>query len=475
MQTPETVPVLTHDEQAERSLISLLLSHPNLYANLQEQLPDDIFYDAKASLIFKCIKEVDKDGDEIDMVSVTMKAMQAHPEISAYDIAMIADEDKSNDASYLVRVLNSLRQRRRMWMLGKSVASKCEGLDGNIIEIIEEFRKNLESISEVDKKYVFSLEDTVADVMKDVNARRNPEWKPNGTMTGFMELDRVGGFQPADLVIVAAESSSGKTSFAMSATLNAIKRGRKVAFYSMEMTRQQLAARLLSMETGISSSAIRNEPLCGFELDRLAAKQKEIVDTMSGRLFFDDRSTSNLDTILASIRSMKLKYDIDGVVVDYIQILSVNMGGRKSTTEEQIIGEAARRLKNIAKDLGIWVMTLSQLSRDRENPEPNLNRMRGSGQINEAADITLLIYRPEAVKPFDSMRTFPEPFKDKDIRGTAMVTVAKGRNTGTCEFLCGFDANRTLFYPKDIKDIGPHVGVPSMTTNNTKNGVSAPF
>ena len=103
-------------------------------------------------------------------------------------------------------------------------------------------------------------------------------------------------------------------------------------------------------------------------------------------LYYDDRSTSNIDIIISSIRNMKKKFDIDGAVVDYIQILNVNRNNR-NTTDEQLMGDVARRFKNLAKELGIWIMALSQLSRDKDNTVPSLSRLRSSGQIAEAADI----------------------------------------------------------------------------------------
>ena len=138
---------------------------------------------------------------------------------------------------------------------------------------------------------------------------------------------------------------------------------------------------------------------------------------------------------------MKLKYDIAGAVVDYLQILSVNMKG--SNTEQQM-GEAARRLKNLAKELDIWIVALSQLNRDNINPVPTLARLRASGQIAEAADVVMLIYRPELYGKY-----YPDPFQNADTQGTAMIDIAKGRNIGLMKFLVRFDARTTHFMEMD--------------------------
>jgi replicative DNA helicase len=138
---------------------------------------------------------------------------------------------------------------------------------------------------------------------------------------------------------------------------------------------------------------------------------------------------------------MKIKYGIKGVIVDYLQILNVNM---KGANKEQQMGDVARRLKNIAKELDIWVIALSQLSRDSQNPAPSIARLRDSGQIAEAADMVILIYRPEIYG-----KKYPDEFSDKSTENTALIDVAKGRNTGLMKFLVGFDSKTTNFYEMD--------------------------
>ena len=193
------------------------------------------------------------------------------------------------------------------------------------------------------------------------------------------------------------------------------------------------------MQSGVSSSDIMYK--------RLNADQYDMIDKGIGRIsgtkiYFDDRSTSNIDNIINSIRSLKLKHDIDGAVVDYIQMLSINMRG---ASVEQLMAECARRLKNLAKELDIWIIALSQLARNNDNPEPSLTRVRASGQINEAADNTILIYRPEIYGKF-----YKEPFQNVSTKGTAQIEVAKGRNIGLTKFIVNFIPELTLF--KDCSD-----------------------
>ena len=250
---------------------------------------------------------------------------------------------------------------------------------------------------------------------------------------------------PRELFVISDFVVTHNTSLALCMTRHAIESGAKVAFYSMEMTKEQLTARLLSAKANIPANNILYS-------GSLAPSELRLIDEARGKLpgdnlFFDDKSTSNIDSILLSIRILKMQKDIDGAVVDYLQILNVNS---KSTSfsREQAMGDAARRFKNLAKELNIWIIALSQLSRDSTCPEPNLNRLRDSGQIGEAADVVILVYRAEYYN-----RAYPAPFDNKDdypTDGTAMIDVAKGRNIGTFKFFMGFNKSTTNFFKTNL-------------------------
>ena len=228
-------------------------------------------------------------------------------------------------------------------------------------------------------------------------------------------------------------------------TRSAIENNAKVAFYSMEMTKEQLTARLISAKTNIPANVILySGSLMPGELELISQARAMLP---GDNLYFDDKSTSNIDSILLSIRMLKMQKDIDGAVIDYLQILNVN-SRNNSFSREQAMGEAARRLKNLAKELNIWVVAISQLSRDSTSPEPNLNRLRDSGQIGEAADVVILVYRPEYYN-----RAYPAPYDNKNdypTEGTAMIDVAKGRNIGTFKFFMGFNKKTTSFFKTDL-------------------------
>jgi replicative DNA helicase len=270
--------------------------------------------------------------------------------------------------------------------------------------------------------------------------------KPDSTLTGFKDFDERGGFKPSNLILIGADSSQGKTSLADSIALNIAKSGSPIAVYSMEMTGVQLMTRIAAIESNIPSFVISDRAM--------TENQLKTFNQAIGRLehlpmYFDDRSSSSIDTIISSIRSLYLKHHIKGVFIDYLQILSVNS---KNTNTEYLLAECARHLKNLAKELNIFVVLLSQLSRDLQSPEPTLARLRGSGQVNEAADMTILIYRPEYyIKTYGKVLHYPGSFKNVSTNGTALINVAKNRNGETFQFVCGFDEKTTKFY--DLDDV----------------------
>ena len=209
--------------------------------------------------------------------------------------------------------------------------------------------------------------------------------------------------------------------------------GTKSIIYSMEMRKEQIASRLASIESGVPANQIMYSQLTSSQLESF---DKGLARLLHLPIYFDDNSTSNIDSIINSIRYMKRKYDIDGAAVDYLQILNVNM---KGANKEQQMGDVARRLKNLAKELDIWIIALSQLNRDKDNPVPSIARLRDSGQIAEAADMVMLIYRPEV-----KGKSYPGEFSHVDTKSTAMIDVAKGRNIGIMKFICKFDAPTTF-------------------------------
>lgn len=452
-QSPYQNQPLVNDPKAEQYVIGSLLVDPTAYTLVSQYLDEDCFYDPMCRDIWKAVDNMGKQGMPIDVISVSAELNKQKSNVTALDLMNISAQIASSaHVEYHAIRLQDLGRRRKLWVVGQQLSKV--GLSEEILTA-DAHQEAIESIGGVFEKAdgVFTLDDAMNSLNEIMVKNATVGGVTTGTKTGMERFDEKGGLQKSDLIIVAGETSQGKTSLALCMTRHAIENGAKVAFYSMEMTKEQLTARLLSAKTNIPANNILYS-------GSLAPSEIRMIDDARGKLpgenlFFDDKSTSNIDSILLSIRMLKMQKDIDGAVVDYLQILNVNSRST-SFSREQAMGDAARRFKNLAKELNIWIIALSQLSRDSNCPEPNLNRLRDSGQIGEAADVVILVYRAEYYN-----RAYPAPFDNKDdypTDGTAMIDVAKGRNIGTFKFFMGFNKNTTNFFKTDL--INEDVQVP---------------
>lgn len=452
-QSPYQNQPLVNDPKAEQYVIGSLLVDPTAYTLVSQYLDEDCFYDPMCRDIWKAVDNMGKQGMPIDVISVSAELSKQKSNVTALDLMNISAQIASSaHVEYHAIRLQDLGRRRKLWVVGQQLSKV--GLSEEILTA-DAHQEAIESIGGVFEKAdgVFTLNDAMNSLNEIMVKNATVGGVTTGTKTGMERFDEKGGLQKSDLIIVAGETSQGKTSLALCMTRHAIENGAKVAFYSMEMTKEQLTARLLSAKTNIPANNILYS-------GSLAPSEIRMIDDARGKLpgenlFFDDKSTSNIDSILLSIRMLKMQKDIDGAVVDFLQILNVNSRST-SFSREQAMGDAARRFKNLAKELNIWIIALSQLSRDSNCPEPNLNRLRDSGQIGEAADVVILVYRAEYYN-----RAYPAPFDNKDdypTDGTAMIDVAKGRNIGTFKFFMGFNKNTTNFFKTNL--INEDVQVP---------------
>lgn len=463
-QSPYQNQPLVNDHKAEQYVVGSLLVDPTAYTLVSQYLDEDCFYDPMCRDIWKAVDNMGKQGMPIDVISVSAELSKQKSNVTALDLMNISAQIASSaHVEYHAIRLQDLGRRRKLWVVGQQLSKV--GLSEEILTA-DAHQEAIESIGGVFEKAdgVFTLNDAMNSLNEIMVKNATVGGITTGTKTGMERFDEKGGLQKSDLIIVAGETSQGKTSLALCMTRHAIENGAKVAFYSMEMTKEQLTARLLSAKTNIPANNILYS-------GSLAPSEIRMIDDARGKLpgenlFFDDKSTSNIDSILLSIRMLKMQKDIDGAVVDYLQILNVNSRST-SFSREQAMGDAARRFKNLAKELNIWIIALSQLSRDSNCPEPNLNRLRDSGQIGEAADVVILVYRAEYYN-----RAYPAPFDNKDdypTDGTAMIDVAKGRNIGTFKFFMGFNKNTTNFFKTNL--INEEVQVPFEKPEET----DAPF
>lgn len=425
-----------NDKACEDVLVGSILADNNAFNSVRDILSDDCFFDNFNKAVYRAIIAVTEQGNVADIISVKAELESKRVQFDLMALMSLTDHYTINIRQYAIR-LKDLATRRRLTQIAQRLLINSYTEENPIEQVTQQTTDDIAALFSSDVSEVMVLRDGIKKVNTIINQNLQDTHQLTGSPTGFEELDKkMGGLQCSDLTIIAAESSIGKSSLSLSIALNAAKYGEKIAIYSMEMKAEQLTARIMAMESGVSSSNILYARLDGGQLQQI---EKGVGKIENLNIFFDDRSTSSIDTILSSIRYMVMKYKVKGAIIDYLQILNVNM---KNVNKEQAMGDVARRLKNIAKELDIWVIALSQLSRDKENPIPTLARLRDSGQIAEAADNVILIYRPE----FYGKLSYPSDFASASVQGTALIHLAKGRNVGTTKFICGFSAPTTLFY-----------------------------
>ena len=429
--------IMPHSVEVEESVLGTIIADANVLNDFRDLIVPDAFYITKNKEIYECILSISERGDHVDIITVFNECQKRQLDITAFDIAQLAQK-YNIFFDERVSILLEKYQRRKIFEIGSLLTSNALSGVNDISDVLTEAKDRMNGIFSGNRENVYTMKDAVEAVYDNIQKNFKGVGELTGDPTGFKKLDkRSGGLQTSDLIIVAAETSAGKTSFAIKLAMNC---GCPIAFYSMEMKKEQIAARMISIASGVPANEILFSKL---DSGQIISIDKGAAKVVNYPVYFDDRSTSNIETILSSIRMMKIKYGIKGVIVDYLQILNVNM---KGTNKEQQMGDVARRLKNIAKELDIWVIALSQLNRDLQNPVPSLGRLRDSGQIAEAADMVILIYRPEVYG-----KRYPEEFSNTDTQGTAMIDVAKGRNVGLMKFIVGFKKENTNFY--DLDDV----------------------
>ena len=299
----------------------------------------------------------------------------------------------------------------------------------DINDVLTEAQRNLFDISVqgVSKNFVH-----VRDILEEVyETTSNSSGQMMGISSGLTGLDMLlGGFQKSDLIILAARPSVGKTSLALDFVRHmAVKEKKKVAFFSLEMSRQQLTSRLLAMLSGVGLWNIRTGTLTDEEYARMADAFGQLSEI---DLWIDDQPGLSILELRARARRLYLEHKIDVVIVDYLQLIK----GTRTDSRVQEVSEISQELKNMARELEAPVIALSQLSRrveERQDRMPQLSDLRDSGSIEQDADVVMFIHRPEIYDP------------DTPEKGTAQIIVAKHRNGPTGNVKVAFVKELTSF------------------------------
>lgn len=429
--------------EAEKSVLGSILLDKDALIEVSGWLKPFHFYDERHSSIYENILELFESGLSIDLVTVSdkLKKKKVLSKVGgrAYLTELASFVPTSAHAEEYANIVKENATRRGLI----SSASEITKLSyDESIELPQIIDKSESLIFDVAQSGIKSNFVHIKDLLKDAyeraaHAKENDDYA--GISTGFREIDvLLGGFQKSDLVILAARPSVGKTSLALDMMRHAALLEKKnVAFFSLEMSNMQIMDRLLGMQSGIPFWEIRTNKLTEEKVVKLANTMGELADA---NLFVDDMAGQHINQIRTKARRLALEQGVDIIFVDYLQLMHGN--NKESRTLE--VGEVSQGLKNLAKELNIPVIALSQLSRaieQRQGRRPQLSDLRESGSIEQDADVVMFLDREETWNP------------DTEKKGTAEVFVAKHRNgpTGIVElaFVKDIASFRNLYKEKN--------------------------
>jgi len=428
----------------EEALLGCMMLERNATETVATELTAEMFYKTEHGIIYKAIKMLFDSGTPIDLLSVTAQLRKSKElEIvgGSYYLATLTNKVVSSaNIEYYARIVIEKHIGRKLIEVANSILTEAYDESNDVLELLSKYDNSLKNIFTVNSASVKELREGLIEVLRNM-ANNKTDKKPSGFPIGFRYFDdKSGGLQPGNLVVLAAETSQGKSSMAMAMTKNIAEQNIPIAFYSLEMSNLELCSRITAMITDISSSSILYSKLSDVDFDCV---RRGISNIENLPIFLDDSAKTSMMGIIASIRYMVSRFGVKVVFIDYLQLATMK---EKGINREQEVANMARSLKNIAKELNICVVLLSQLSRTQsEDKYPTLTRLRDSGQIEEAADVVMFIYRPETYK---GNKKFSDIFKEKETNGYAEIIIAKGRNIGIGKFLCAFNAATTNF--KDV-------------------------
>lgn len=416
---------LPYNEELERAVLGSILVYPDQSDFIFSNLKSEDFFIERNKIFYNTLFSIYTDGVSIDtsVVKVYLEKSGNYEKIGGPDfIYQIIDEAAAPAVlQHVVNVLKEKKILRSLIQASQTIIHKAKSRPKDIDILLEEAENLVFNITENKETTAYHhLSDVLKETLVIINELAKKETVITGVATGFYDIDRLTtGFHPGDLVIVAARPGMGKTSFALSILHHlSIENHIPTAFFSLEMSKEQIAMRLIGEETRISLKKIRSGFLSGNELSRIT---DAALKMMKSPLYIDDTASISILDLKSKARRLKKEVDIKLVVIDYLQLLS---SGRRSENRQQEVAEISRSLKALAKELGIPVLALAQLSRQAEmrtDKRPQLADLRESGAIEQDADLVMFIHRPEYYKKN------PSPQEE----GVAEIIIAKQRNGPT--------------------------------------------
>lgn len=404
MKSLEEISKVPHSLEAEQAILGGIFVEPDLFEEVLEIVSPEDFYKNIYSLIFRSMLEVYRESNEIDMVLIKNKLLQMHQfteEQIHEELSNILENSFSavNLKEY-ARLVKEKAILRRLGEAGRKITEIAYRDDRDAEDILDEAESIVLKVDQQKKgKEIISLREAAKIEFDRLERIEANQGETVGVTTGFSDLDRdTGGWNPSDLVIVAARPAMGKTAFALNLVLNAAKKGNKsILVFSLEMSTQQLYQRFMSIEAGVALSKIRNGHLDSKDWGRLGAAT-DIIGNYD--ITIADIPNVNVLEIRALARKIKSRQDLDMIVIDYLQL--IRGSSARSESRQQEISEISRSLKSLARELDIPILALSQLSRSpesRPDKRPMLSDLRESGAIEQDADVVIFLYRDDYYNP----------------------------------------------------------------------------
>tara|TARA_R110002096_G_scaffold365789_5_gene559155 strand:- start:16736 stop:18271 length:1536 start_codon:yes stop_codon:yes gene_type:complete len=361
------------------------------------------FYKDSHQKIFEVIQELFTKSEPIDILTITNALKQkGQLEIvgGPYYITQLTNRIASAaNVEFHARIISQKYIQRELIRISTEIITDAYDETTDVFTLLDRAESGLFGVTEGNiRKNYDSMSTLIRSAIKQIEVAKGHEGNVSGVPSGFTELDRMtSGWQPSDLVILAARPAMGKTAFSLSLARNAAVEFKKpVAIFSLEMSSLQLVTRLISSESELSSEKLRSGNLRNDEIEQIHAK---IGGLSEAPIFIDDTPAISVFELRAKARRLKSQHDIQLLMVDYLQLMTAGGEGSKTGNREQEISTISRSLKSIAKELNIPVIALSQLSRAVESRggdrRPQLSDLRESGSIEQDADMVIFINRPE--------------------------------------------------------------------------------
>ena len=398
MPLPERVP--PQNIEAEQSVLGAMLIKKEAITQAQELLRPDDFYREAHRIVFETMLELAGDNEAVDLVTLTealrKKEMLEKVGGISFITALANYVPTAANIVYHAQIVKEKSELRHLIDAATEIASAAYEATDDVKDIMDDAEKKILAVAANQTGGAFEpIRNIVIDTVGRVETLYENQGGLTGISTGFRDLDRdTSGLQKSDLILVAARPSMGKTAFTLNIATYAALHGHTVAFFSLEMSKEQLVQRMLCSEGGIDSQRLRTGQLEDADWDRLI----NTADRVSkASIYIDDTAGINVMDLRSKARRLKAEHGLDLIVIDYLQLMQ-GRARSNSDNRQQEISEISRSLKALARELDVPVVALSQLSRSVESrtvKKPMLSDLRESGSLEQDADIVMFLYRED--------------------------------------------------------------------------------